>query len=118
MKSKYLISVKSSGLCFNIMRLIILTKVAQDFGRKFIFLTKPDHIPILKKFNRDCIFIPYIDNHTKHYNNFTRKKNIHIVYDLKYINFLKSTYLNNILGNLKINEFDFISGCLYDIKNN
>lgn len=117
MKSSYIISVKSSGLCFNIMRLIILTKLANDFKRKLIFLTKPAHIPILKKFNSKCTFIPYIEGHTDQFNNFTRNKNIHIVYDLKYIQFLKSNYLNKILGNLNISEFTYVNGCMYDISN-
>ena len=100
MKSKYLISTKSSGLCFNIMRLIILTEVATNFKRDLIFLTKKDHIPILRKFNSRCTFIPYIDKHTERFNNFTRNKNIHIVYDLKYIKFLKEAYLDSMLGRL------------------
>lgn len=115
MKSNYIISVKSSGLCFNIMRLIILTKLANDFNRKLIFLTKPEHIPILKKFNSKCTLIPYVEGHTDQFNNFTRNKNIHIVYDLKYIRFLKSNYLNKIFGDLKISEFAYVNGCMYDI---
>ena len=116
MKSKYLISTKSSGLCFNIMRLIILTEVAANFKRDLIFLTKKDHIPILRKFNSKCTFIPYIDKHTERFNNFTRNKNIHIVYDLKYIKFLKETYLDSMFGSSKISEFKFINGCKYDIE--
>jgi len=99
------------------MRLIILTKLANNFHRKLIFLTKPGHIPILKKFNDTCTFLPYVDGHTDRFNNFTRNKNIHAVYDLKYIHFLKSEYLNKILGNLKIDEFKYINGCMYDIHN-
>ena len=110
MNSKYLISVKSSGLCFNIMRLIILTEVAARFDRELFFLTKPDHIEILKKFNNTCTFIPYVDNHTTLFNNFTRKKSIHAVYDLKYMKFLKDNYLNNVFNSPSISDFNFISG--------
>ena len=116
MNSKYLISVKSSGLCFNIMRLIILTDIAKKYNRTLYFLTKPDHIPILKKFNNNCIYIPYIDSHTEQYNNFTRNKNIHILYDLKYISFLKKVYLNNIFNEPPIKDFTFFSGNAFDIS--
>lgn len=116
MKSKYLISVKSSGLCFNIMRLIILTDLAKKYNRKLLFLTKSEHINILKKFNNKCKFIPYVDNHTKLFNNFTRKKSLHTVYDLKYIKFLKDTYLNKIFDSIRLNNCNFISGSAYEIE--
>jgi len=115
MKSNYIISLKSSGLCFNIMRLIILTEVAKKFNRRLIFLTKPAHIPVLKKFNKECIFLPYTAEHTNMFNNFTRNRSIHAVYDLKYLTYVKSTYLNNIFNNLHIKDFNYINGCLYDI---
>ena len=115
MKYKYLISVKSSGLCFNIMRLIILNKIAKDFDRKLIFLTKPDHIRILKKFNNECLFIPYVKGHTDKFNNFNRNKNIHKLYDLKYIKFLKDTYFDNQFSNTKLNEYELINGSMKDI---
>lgn len=117
MNSKYLISVKSSGLCFNIMRLIILTDIAKKYNRILYFLTKSEHIPILKKFNNHCIYIPYIDSHTERFNNFTRNKNIHALYDLKYLSFLKKAYLNNIFNNPSIKDFTFFSGNAYDAHN-
>ena len=115
MNSKYLISVKSSGLCFNIMRLIILTEVAKKSNRELFFLTKPDHIEILKKFNKECVFVPYVDNHTSIFNNFTRKKSLHILYDLKYKKFLKENYLDKIFDSPDIKNFKFISGNKFDI---
>lgn len=117
MKSNYLISVKSSGLCFNIMRLIILTKLSEQYNRSLIFLTKPSHIPILKKFNHRCMFIPYIEDHTKQFNNFTRRQNLRVLYDFKYLRFLKSQYFDNLFNNPNINEFKIFNGCMYDIKN-
>lgn len=113
--NKILISTKSSGICFNIMRLIILTKLAADYNRSLFFLTKPDHIPILKKFNSNCTYIPYIKGHTKKYNNFTRKKSLQVLYDLKYLKFLKENYLDKLFKNPKISEFKFICGSKYDI---
>lgn len=115
MKSNYIISLKSSGLCFNIMRLIILTKIAKEYNRELIFLAKPGHISVLKKFNSECLFIPYTNEHTDRFNNFTRNKNIHAVYDLKYLTYVKSTYLDNIFSNLHIRDFNYINGCMYDI---
>lgn len=117
MNSKILISTKSSGLCFNIMRLIILSKISKEYNRKLYFLTKPDHIPILKKFNNKCEYIPYIEGHTKQFNNFTRKKSLHILYDLKYVKFLKENYLDKIFNTPNISEFEFICGSKYDITN-
>ena len=99
------------------MRLIILTEMAAKFNRKLFFLTKPEHIEILKKFNSTCTFIPYVDNHTTLFNNFTRKKSIHAVYDLKYMKFLKDNYLNSIFDSPNISDFKFISGYRDDIIN-
>lgn len=116
MKSKFLISVKSSGLCFNIMRLIILTKLAKEFDRKIIFLTKPDHISILKKFNPDCLFIPYVTDHTTKFNNYKRNKSIHKLYDLKYIKFLIENYFKKLFENVNVNDFKLINGSKQDIS--
>lgn len=116
MNSRYLISVKSSGLCFNIMRLIILTNIAKEYDRELFFLTKPDHIDILKKFNNKCTFIPYVDNHTTLFNNFTRKKTLHIIYDFKYKKFLKEKYLDSIFNKPSIDKLEFISGSKLDIR--
>lgn len=115
MKSKYIISVKSSGLCFNIMRLIILTKLAKEFSRDLIFLTKPSHIPILRKFNNDCMFIPYTAEHTDRFNNFTRKRSVHIIYDLKYLKYIRSNYIDIRFKDLQMNDFLYINGCMHNV---
>ena len=116
MKSKFLISTKSSGLCFNIMRLIILTDIAKEYKRDLIFLTKPDHIPILKLFNTNCTFIPYIKNHTDLFNNYKRQRSIHKVYDLKYTKFVLDTYLRNLFNDSAINNVKFVCGNRYDLN--
>ena len=116
MKSKFLISTKSSGLCFNIMRLIILTDIAKEYKRDLIFLTKPDHIPILKLFNTNCTFIPYIENHTDLFNNYKRQRSIHKVYDLKYTKFVLDTYLRNLFNDSAINNVKFVCGNRYDLN--
>ncbi len=99
------------------MRLIILTDIAKKYNRILYFLTKPEHIPILEMFNSHCIYIPYIDSHTEQFNNFTRNKNIHALYDLKYLSFLKKEYLNNIFNSPSIKDFTFFSGNAYDAYN-
>ena len=99
------------------MRLIILTKLSEQYNRSLIFLTKPSHIPILKKFNHQCLFIPYIEDHTKQFNNFTRRQNLQVLYDLKYLRFLKNQYFDNLFNIPNIDEFKMFNGCMYDIKN-
>lgn len=116
MNSKFLISTKSSGLCFNIMRLIILTDIAKKYQRDLIFLTKPNHIPILQLFNKECTFIPYINNHTVLFNNYKRQRSLQKLYDLKYIKFIRDTYLDSIFNTITNNDIRFICGCKYDIE--
>ena len=115
MNSKFLISTKSSGLCFNIMRLIILTDIAEKYKRDIIFLTKPDHIPILRLFNNKCTFIPYINNHTVLFNNYKRKQSLNKLYDLKYVKFIRDNYLNSMFGSISNTDIKFICGCKYDV---
>ena len=116
MKSKFLISTKSSGLCFNIMRLIILTDAARQYNRDLIFFTKPSHIPILQLFNNKCTFIPYVDNHTVLFNNYKRQRSFYKIYDLKYIKFIRDTYLDVIFNDISNTDIKFICGCKYDIE--
>lgn len=115
MNSKFLISTKSSGLCFNIMRLIILNSIAKIHGRDLIFFTKPKHIPILQLFNSDCTFIPYVNNHTVLFNNYKRQRSFKRLYDLKYIKFIRDNYLNSMFDSISNADIRFICGCEYDI---
>lgn len=115
MNSKFLISTKSSGLCFNIMRLIILNSIAKIHGRDLIFFTKPKHIPILQLFNSDCTFIPYVNNHTVLFNNYKRQRSFKRLYDLKYIKFIRDNYLNSMFDSISNADIRFICGCKYDI---
>ena len=117
MNYKFLLSTKSSGICFNIMRLIILTEVATKYKRSLIFLTKKEHIPILNLFNSECKFIEYVDNHTTQFNNFTRKQTLNLLYDLKYLRFLRDTYIDNIINTRSLRDFKFICGSITDITN-
>ena len=116
MKSKYIISVKSTGLCYNIIRVILLADKAREYNRQLIFISNPDHIPILKKFNNDCVYLPFTSDHTDRFNNFKRTKCSHLVYDLTYKSFLKSAYIDSITdNNIKMDDMKYINGCVYDI---
>ena len=111
MKTKYIVSVKCTGLSYNIIKLIILTDLAKKYNRQLVFLTRSDHIPILKKFNKDCMYIPCVPGHTDKFNNFIRQKQIHLIYDLNYKRFLKSTYIDNITtDNVKMGDIRYING--------
>ena len=111
MKTKYIVSVKCTGLSYNIIKLIILTDLAKKYNRKLVFLTRSDHIPILKKFNKDCMYIPCVPGHTDKFNNFIRQKQVHLIYDLNYKRFLKSTYIDNITtDNVKMGDIRYING--------
>tara|TARA_R110000782_G_scaffold267690_1_gene363352 strand:+ start:3236 stop:4153 length:918 start_codon:yes stop_codon:yes gene_type:complete len=117
MHIKYLVSVKSSGLSYNILRLLTITYIAKKYNRQLVFLTKADHIPILKKFNRDCIYIPYVSEHTSRFNSFIRDKNIHLLYDIEYKNFLKNTYMSTITtDDIQLNNIKLINGGIRDLN--
>jgi hypothetical protein len=118
MNTKYLVSVKSSGLSYNIIRLLLLTDLAKKHNRQLVFITKADHISFLKKFNPNCIYIPYVPDHTHWYNSFTRKKHMHILYDVKYKKFLKSTYVDHITTDIiHSNDITYINGGIRDLNN-
>ena len=118
MNTKYLISVKSSGLSYNIIRLLLLTDLAKKYNRQLVFITKADHISFLKKFNSNCTYISYVPDHTHWYNSFTRKKHMHILYDVKYKKFLKSTYTKDITNdNVDSKDITYINGGIRDLNN-
>lgn len=116
-KSKYLISIKSTGLSYNIIRLIVLSDLAKKYDRQLIFLTKADHIPILKKFNNNCTYIPYVPGHTDRFNSFKRNQHVHLIYDLNYKNFLKTTYISNIITDIEMSDIKHNYGRLDGICN-
>ena len=91
MNKKYLVSVKVTGLSYNIIKLILLTDLAEKYNRQLVFITKAEHIPILKKFNNNCIYLTAVPGHTEKYNSYNFKRQIPSIYGLKYKNFLKSS---------------------------
>ena len=83
-----------------------------------MFITKADHISFLKKFNSNCTYISYVPDHTHWYNSFTRKKHMHILYDVKYKKFLKSTYTKDITNdNVDSKDITYINGGIRDLNN-
>lgn len=116
MSLKYLVSVKSTGLSYNIIKLIILTDLAERYNRQLVFITKAAHIPTLKKFNDRCMYLACVPGHTESYNSYNYKRQLPSIYGLKYKNFLKSTYIDNITpDNLSIHDIEYIRGCVFDI---
>tara|TARA_R110000796_G_scaffold28238_1_gene77393 strand:+ start:1822 stop:2742 length:921 start_codon:yes stop_codon:yes gene_type:complete len=116
MITKYIVSVKSTGISYDIIRLIILTDLAEKYNRQLIFLTKVSHIPILKDINPSCTYIPYVSGHASEFNSFNRKEQLYTTYALKYKSFLKSTYLNNIAkSGLSMGDISYIYGGIRDI---
>ena len=84
MTSKYIVSVKNTGISYNIIKLILLTDLAKRYNRQLIFITEASHIPILKKFNNDCIYLTCVPGHTDKFNSYNRKRQIQSIYELNY----------------------------------
>ena len=118
MNKKYLVSVKVTGLSYNIIKLILLTDLAEKYNRQLVFITKAEHIPILKKFNNNCIYLTAVPGHTEKYNSYNFKRQPPLIYSLKYKNFLKSTYIDNITdGIAKVSDIKHVRGYVFDIYN-
>ena len=118
MSSKYLVSVKSTGLSYNIIKLIILTDLAKRYNRQLVFITESEHIPTLKKFNNACLYLACVPGHTEKYNSYSYKRQPPSIYELKYKKFLKSTYIDDItLGNISLSDIKYTRGCVFDISN-
>ena len=115
MITKYIVSVKSTGISYNIIKLILLTDLAKRYNRQLIFLTDTSHIPILKKFNNDCIYLTCVSGHTDKFNSYNRKRQIQSIYELNYKKFLKSTYIDNITTGIDMQDIKYIFGCIFDI---
>ena len=118
MSSKYLVSVKSTGLSYNIIKLIILTDLAKRYNRQLVFITESEHIPTLKKFNNACLYLACVPGHTEKYNSYSYKRQPPSIYELKYKKFLKSTYIDDITpGNIGLSDIKYINGGIRDLNN-
>ena len=118
MNTKYLISIKSSGLSYNIIRLLLLTDLAKKYNRQLVFITNSEHIPTLKKFNNTCLYLACVPGHTEKYNSYVYKRQLPSIYELKYKKFLKSTYIDDITpGNIGLSDIKYINGGIRDLNN-